>query len=276
MKTISLKAVALALAFSLGAQAAEGKAVHASSGGGHSDTGLLFLDLFVDLVMIGIEVSAFDSGLQSSPPPPEGYLQQERRFEGDDAPPPDWRRSRRRVQSREGLLLSFGIGGGSMFISNESAARTGAFDLDFRLGYGFSDRFQFFLDADVGAGSYANGLYGSNDLATWTFTLRGQTVLIGDRAGNGLNLNLGTTRASRPGSRSAPSSSTPGTRSRPGRETATWPASTDCGSTSSGTCTEAEPPDTRRAGRPLNQFFDRRSGIRPSGRLPPAGPWVPR
>ena len=191
MKTISLKALALALAVSIGAQAAEGKAVHASSGGGHSDTGLLFLDLFVDLVMIGIEVSAFDSGLQSAPPPPEGYLQQERRFEGDDAPPPDWRRSRRRFQSREGLLLSFGIGGGSMFISNESAARTGAFDLDFRLGYGFSDRFQFFLDADVGAGSYGSGLYGSNDLATWTFTFRGQTVLIGDRAGNGLNLNLG-------------------------------------------------------------------------------------
>ena len=186
MKTV-YKALASALVISLGSGAAEAHA----SGGGHSDTGLLFLDLFVDLVMIGIEVAAFDSAVASEPPPPEGYLQQQRHFEGDDAPPPYWRGSRRRFQSREGLLLSFGVGGGSMFISNQSAARTGAFDLDFRLGYGFSDRFQFFLDADLGAGSYGNGLYGSNDLASWTFTFRGQTVLIGDRAGNGLNLNLG-------------------------------------------------------------------------------------
>jgi hypothetical protein len=94
---------------------------------------------------------------------------------------------RRERQAREGLLLSFGLGGGSAYLSNQAAGRTGAFDLDFRLGYGFSDRFQLFMDFAVDAGRYPQ----STDFASWTFTLRGQTVLIGDRAGNGLNLNAG-------------------------------------------------------------------------------------
>jgi len=94
---------------------------------------------------------------------------------------------RRERQAREGLLLSFGLGGGSAYLSNEVAGRTGAFDLDFRLGYGFSDRFQLFMDFAVDAGRYPQ----STDFASWTFTIRGQTVLIGDRAGNGLNLNAG-------------------------------------------------------------------------------------
>jgi hypothetical protein len=94
---------------------------------------------------------------------------------------------RRERQAREGLLLSFGLGGGSAYLSSQAAGRTGALDLDFRLGYGFSDRFQLFMDFAVDAGRYPQ----SADFASWTFTVRGQTVLIGDRAGNGLNLNAG-------------------------------------------------------------------------------------
>ena len=98
-----------------------------------------------------------------------------------------YRSYRRQVDAREGLLLSFGLGGGSAYLSSQGAGRTGAFDLDFRLGYGFSDRFQLFMDFAVDAGRYPQ----SSDFASWTFTIRGQTVLIGDRAGNGLNLNAG-------------------------------------------------------------------------------------
>jgi hypothetical protein len=191
MRTI-LRALALLLAVSLGANAAEGKgsASHSSSGGGSSDSGLFFLDLFFNLLAVGAEVAAIESAVASAPPPPEGYRQ--RLPSGsDEEPPPYWSRPRRRYQAREGLLISLGLGGGSMYVSNQSPARTGAFDFDLRLGYGFSDRFQFFADLDVGAGSYANGPYGNNDVATWTFTFRGQTVLVGDRAGNGLNVNFG-------------------------------------------------------------------------------------
>jgi hypothetical protein len=90
-------------------------------------------------------------------------------------------------QARQGLLLSFGLGGGSLYLSNEGPSRLGAADIDFRIGYGFSDRFQMFMDfnSDVG-----NTYYG-NTVGSWTWTLRGQTVLAGDRAGNGLNVNFG-------------------------------------------------------------------------------------
>jgi hypothetical protein len=90
-------------------------------------------------------------------------------------------------QARQGLLISFGLGGGSLYLSNEGRTRIGAFDMDFRLGYGFSDRFQMFMDFTADAGTTYNGA----DVGTWTWTVRGQTVLIGDRAGNGLNINFG-------------------------------------------------------------------------------------
>jgi hypothetical protein len=181
MKTVH-KALAAALAVSLAAGAAR-----ASGHGGGGDTGLVILDLFLDLVTLGVEVAALDAEATRAPPPPEAYKQRA----PDDDPPPGWRAPRQRFQAREGLLISFGLGGGSLYASSESPGRTGAFDLDFRLGYGFSDRFQFFMDAALDAASYPNGVYGSNDIASWTFTFRGQTVLIGDRAGNGLNLNFG-------------------------------------------------------------------------------------
>ena len=102
-----------------------------------------------------------------------------------------YRPYRREVEARQGLLLSFGLGGGSMYLSPVGPGRSGAFDLDFRIGYGFSDRFQMFMDIGVDAGRPAGGNFSGVDLTSWTATLRGQTVLVGDRAGNGLNLNFG-------------------------------------------------------------------------------------
>jgi len=90
-------------------------------------------------------------------------------------------------QARQGLLLSFGLGGGSLYLSNEGPSRLGAADVDFRIGYGFSDRFQMFMDFNTDVGS----TYYGNSVGSWTWTLRGQTVLAGDRAGNGLNVNFG-------------------------------------------------------------------------------------
>src|SRR5260370_26881194 len=72
-----------------------------------------------------------------------------------------------------------------MFVAGDG--RAGAYDVDFRLGYGFSDRFQLFGDVSLDAANYVNG----QNVASWTVTMRGQTVLVGDRDGNGLNLNLG-------------------------------------------------------------------------------------
>ncbi|HTO97373.1 MAG TPA: hypothetical protein VMK66_10055 [Myxococcales bacterium] len=104
-----------------------------------------------------------------------------------DVPPGPYRQ--RHMDARQGMLISFGLGGGSAYLSNSGygQGRTGAFDMDFRLGYGFSDRFQLFMDFTVDAGRYPQ----SADFASWTFTIRGQTVLLGDRMGNGLNLNAG-------------------------------------------------------------------------------------
>jgi len=99
---------------------------------------------------------------------------------------PDYDR-RYEPQARQGLLLSFGLGGGSLYLSNEGPTRLGAADLDFRIGYGFSDRFQMFMDFNTDVGSTNAG----DTVGSWTWTVRGQTVLVGDRAGNGLNVNFG-------------------------------------------------------------------------------------
>ena len=94
---------------------------------------------------------------------------------------------RYRPEARQGLLLSFGLGGGSLYLSNVGPGRLGAADVDFRIGYGFSDRFQMFMDFNADGGN----TYQGNRVGSWTWTLRGQTLLAGDRAGNGLNLNFG-------------------------------------------------------------------------------------
>ena len=181
MKTV----LALLMATALGARAEEGRPAPHAHG---SDSGLVLLDIFLDVLTLGIEVAAIENA--THPPPPEPRMAQPARSqqsqEDEDGPSRAWRTTRR-PQAREGLLLSFGIGGGSMFVSYPNDGRTGAFDLDFRLGYGFSDRFQLFMDIDLAGGKYPYG----DDIGSWAFTLRGQTVLVGDRAGNGLNLNLG-------------------------------------------------------------------------------------
>jgi hypothetical protein len=94
---------------------------------------------------------------------------------------------RTRPQARQGLLLSVGAGGGSLYLSPEGPGRFGAADLDFRIGYGFSDQFQTFMDFNADMG---NNFYGDS-VGSWSWTLRGQLLLIGDRAGNGLNVNFG-------------------------------------------------------------------------------------
>ncbi|MGZ6141930.1 MAG: hypothetical protein ACXWLM_01270, partial [Myxococcales bacterium] len=85
------------------------------------------------------------------------------------------------------LLFSIGLGGSSLYLSNEGRSRIGAGDFDVRLGYGISDRFQTFMDLSVDEGTTFRG----DDVGSWTWTMRGQTLLVGDRAGNGLNANLG-------------------------------------------------------------------------------------
>jgi hypothetical protein len=101
--------------------------------------------------------------------------------------PPRYGPRRYQPQARQGLLISFGLGGGSLYLSDQGRTRIGAADMDFRLGYGFSDRFQMFMDFNADAGTN----YSGNSVGSWTWTMRGQTVLAGDRAGNGLNVNFG-------------------------------------------------------------------------------------
>jgi hypothetical protein len=93
--------------------------------------------------------------------------------------------ARRTREAREGFLFSAGLGAAQNYLSGVGHATGVAVDL--RLGYGFSDRFQLFFDLNALPARYGHGY----DATSWTATLRGQTVLIGDRLGNGLNLNLG-------------------------------------------------------------------------------------
>lgn len=178
MKTVHA-AVALALATSFGARA--------GTNGGHAiDDAAVAIDMLFDIFSL-VEVAALDAA--TSPPPAAAAPRED--FADDDGPPPAGPYKRKKFESRQGMLMSFGVGGGSIYVSNMQSTRTGAFDLNFRLGYGFSDRFQFFMDMALEAANYKNSLYGYDNVGSWTFTFRGQTVLIGDRSGNGLNLNLG-------------------------------------------------------------------------------------
>jgi hypothetical protein len=110
------------------------------------------------------------------------------RFEQPYGP---YRVYRPRHDARQGFLFSIGIGGGSLRVTgadpNGGIGRTGAVDFGLRMGYGFSDRFQLFGDITADVGTFGQG----EDVTNWVLSLRGQTVLIGDRAGNGLNVNAG-------------------------------------------------------------------------------------
>jgi len=157
-------------------------------------TGNPLLDVVLGAAEIGTFVALSEAARTEPVPGPVedrwGKALEERRsgyaqYYPDDEEYPQPRRRPRRREAREGVLFSFGLGGGSLHVSPDRA--TGAFDLGVRLGYGFSDRFQSFVDLTADSTSYGDG----RDVTSYTFTLRGQTVLAGDRYGNGLNLNLG-------------------------------------------------------------------------------------
>ena len=165
--------------------------------------GLIAIDLFADFVTLAAEVALLDDVRSSAPPAVEGdSLADARQLDDaradgasrprgnrdsyDDLPPAGYaqRRGRHR-DAREGFLFSFGLGGSGLHVSPQQG--TGAFDFDLRMGYGFSDRFQLFGDLTVDSGQFHDG----SSISSWTLTARGQTVLIGDRDGNGLNINAG-------------------------------------------------------------------------------------
>jgi hypothetical protein len=144
-------------------------------------TGVAAADLFINLLGLGIQTAMIDEASHEHRASADAPLEQRRDY--------GYRVYREPYhEARQGLLFSFGLGGGSLRTTIPTfPERQGALDLDFRLGYGFSDRFQLFGDLDVAAASLRDG----TGLASWTLMLKGQTVLIGDREGNGLNLNAG-------------------------------------------------------------------------------------
>ena len=154
-----------------------------------ADTGSFLADLALNMMQFGLAVAILDhEASRRSEPADDSFGKPLERRENDMGP--SYRPPRERERdARSGLLFSFGLGGGSFRYSGFGApyTRTGALDLDFRLGYGFSDRFQLFGDIGVDSANVA----GYGDVSSWTLTMRGQTVLIGDRQGNGLNLNAG-------------------------------------------------------------------------------------
>jgi hypothetical protein len=147
-------------------------------------TGHLVPDLFLSLFALGAQVAAIhEIEEQHQEPPP---VAQSTEPLGQYSPGwHDINAYRRKHDAREGFLFSFGIGGGQMRLSGQG--KTGAVDLGLRMGYGFSDRFQLFGDLTADVGQFQ----ARQDVTSWILSLRGQTVLIGDRDGNGLNINLG-------------------------------------------------------------------------------------
>jgi hypothetical protein len=115
-------------------------ALSASSG----EAVVAFADLVARLFLLGIFLSDADDSAR------RGH-DDETRAQYDDY---GGGRRRRVRDSREGFLFSFGLGGGSMLVSPQG--RAGSFQGNLRLGYGFSDRFQFFFDVTGAGTSYSN------------------------------------------------------------------------------------------------------------------------
>jgi len=151
-------------------------------------TGSPWGDLFLNLAALGVFAAAVNDHLESHHEMIEDSWGRalERRPE---EPRLEQRRNAQfsRRDAREGFLFSFGLGGGAVRFSDPAYLRGGALNFGLRMGYGFSDRFQLFGDFSADAAFYSQ----SRELTNWLVTLRGQTVLIGDTLGNGLNLNLG-------------------------------------------------------------------------------------
>jgi hypothetical protein len=158
------------------------------------DGGLWLADLFVNLFAIGVHAAALhdreerDSSLDDSW---GRSIERRERVDQSAGRYGGYRAYRPRHDARQGFLFSIGVGGGQLRVSGADPSggpgRTGALDVDLRMGYGFSDRFQLFGDLTADVGTFGLG----QDVTNWVLSLRGQTVLIGDREGNGLNLNLG-------------------------------------------------------------------------------------
>lgn len=94
-------------------------------------------------------------------------------------------RPREPRDARQGFIFSLGLGGAGNYVSGVGHAS--GLDLQTRIGWGFSDRFQLFFALDALPANYGYG----DEATSWTGTVRGQTVLLGDRRGNGLSLNFG-------------------------------------------------------------------------------------
>ncbi len=122
-----------------------------------------------------------DEDLPEPPPPPPV------------APPPApaFPHARRRIvhaehDARAGAIFSVGLGAAQQYLSG--AGHSPGLGVDLRLGYGFSDRFQLFFDLGAIQPGQSDT---TSSVSTWHLRAHGQTVLFGDRRGNGLNLNLG-------------------------------------------------------------------------------------
>jgi hypothetical protein len=154
-----------------------------------ASTGSGWADLFLNLLTLGVYAAAVNEHIEARHEAVEDSWDRalERNGENGSARPWEQRRLPVRRDAREGFLFSFGVGGGAVRFSDPSFLRGSALNFGLRMGYGFSDRFQLFGDFSADAAFYSRG----RELTNWLVTLRGQTVLIGDTLGNGLNLNLG-------------------------------------------------------------------------------------
>jgi len=154
-------------------------------------TGSGWADLFLNLLTLGVYAAAVNDHIEAQHEAVEDSWGRrlERDGESGSARPLEQRRyGPARRDAREGFLFSFGLGGGAVRFSDPNfSGRGSALNFGLRMGYGFSDRFQLFGDFSADAAFYPQ----SRELTNWLVTLRGQTVLIGDTLGNGLNLNLG-------------------------------------------------------------------------------------
>lgn len=176
-------------------------ATPATSGSAHSvvhggfvvstSSGSPVADVFLNLLTLGIYATAVNDHVEAHREMLEDswvHAVERKRDDGDGLQQRGYNPySRVHRDAREGFLFSFGIGGGAVRYSDPQYLRGGALNFGLRMGYGFSDRFQLFGDFSADEAFYPQ----SRNVTNWLLTLRGQTVLIGDTLGNGLNLNLG-------------------------------------------------------------------------------------
>jgi hypothetical protein len=175
------------------AQPSSGPAVVHGAVAISGSTGSPVADVFLNLLALGVYASAMNDHLEAQQEMLEDSWVHavERKGDGGNRSSGFEQRGynpyRVHHDAREGFLFSFGVGGGAVRYSDPQYRGGGALNFGLRLGYGFSDRFQLFGDFSADEAFYP----GSRNVTNWLVTLRGQTVLIGDTLGNGLNLNLG-------------------------------------------------------------------------------------